>query len=108
MVPGELFRSGNCAVEVFAYQVEGRFDLQDRRGVGDVLGSGSPVAVFASITPAQMRDLMDEAKHWIADHQRLLRVCFEVDVLNLAHTIDLVGRFLWNQTDHSFGAGERR
>ena len=64
MVPGELFRSGNGAVEVFAYQIERRFDLQDSRGVGDVLGSGSPVAVFAGVTPAQMRNLMDEAKQF--------------------------------------------
>ena len=55
-----------------------------------------------------MRNLMDEAEHWIADRQRLLRVRFEVDVLNLAHTSDLVSHFLWNQTYLGFGAGERR
>src|SRR5215472_8870059 len=88
MVPGELFRGGNGAVEVFAYQIERRFDLQDSRGVGDVLGSGSPVAVFACVTPAQMRNLMDEAKHWIADRQRLPRVRFEV-----IFTMDDIVRF---------------
>ena len=74
----------------------------------DVLGSGSPVAVLASVTPAQTGNLMDKAKHWIADRQRLLRVRFEVDVLNLAHTSDLVGRFLRDKTDLGLGAGQRR
>ena len=67
-----------------------------------------PVAVFAGVPPAQMRNLVDEADHRGADGERLLGVGLEVDVLDLAHMADLIGRFLRNQPDFGLGAGKRR
>jgi hypothetical protein len=66
------------------------------------------MAVLAGIPPAQMRNLVDEAEHRVADRQRLLGVGLEVDTLDLAHATDLIGRVLRDQADFGLGAGKRR
>src|SRR5262245_64007617 len=63
----KLLRGRNGAVEILGDQVERSLDLQDGGRVRDVLGGRPPMAVLASISPAQTRDLVDKAKHWVAD-----------------------------------------
>ena len=62
-------------------EVERLADLQDGRGVGDVLGGGAPMAPFAEAVAAQADELLHHRQHRIADPLGLRLQLGEVEFL---------------------------
>ena len=68
----------------FSMIVEALADLHDRRGVGDVLRGGAPVAPFAEIALAEIDELRHDRQHRVADALGLLLQLLDVELVELA------------------------
>ena len=88
-------------------EVERLADLQDGRGVGDVLGGGAPVAPFAETVPAQGDELLHHRQHRIADPLGLRLQLGEVVFPRIAVPADFIAGVLRNDAEPGLGAGER-
>jgi len=82
-------------------------DLQDGRGVGDVLRGRAPMAVLAELVAAERVELRDDAEDRIADPLGLLAQLGHVDLIEPAVADDLVGRLLRDQADPALDLGQR-
>ncbi len=89
-------------------QVERGADLQDRRGVGDVLRGGAPMAPLAEPVGAEPDDLLHHAQDRIADALGLLLEASEVDVLDPALAHDLLRGLLGDDAEPSLRLRQRR
>src|SRR5262249_26514637 len=89
-------------------EVERRADLQDRRGVGDVLRGGAPVAPFAETVGTEADDLLHHPEDRLADALGLLLEARKLAVLDPAAAHDLLRRLLGNDPEARLRARQRR
>src|SRR5262249_43650681 len=93
--------------DVVVEELERGGDLHDRRGVGDVLRGGAPVAPFTETVGAKLDDLLHDAQDRIADSLSLLLQAGEVDVFDPALTHDFARGLFGNDAEARLRAGER-
>jgi hypothetical protein len=100
-------RAGD-AVEVALDQNERLADLHHRRGVGDVLGGGAPVAPFAEPIAAQRHELLHHRQYRIADALGLAFQFAEIDLGDVAMAADFLGGVLGDNAKPRLGARQTR
>jgi hypothetical protein len=83
-------------------------NLQDRRGVGDVLRGRTPMAPFAEPVAAFLHELLHHRQNRIADALGLLLQELEIVVPGRAVAANLFRGLFWDDPELRLSAGERR
>ena len=108
VAPGEARQGRLYPVQFLADQIEGVAQLQNQRGVDDVLGRGTPVHVAAGIARAGLAERLDQGHDRIADQLRALADRPQIEAGDIRLRGDLLGRLGRDQPELRLGARERR
>src|SRR5215472_16138600 len=91
--------------EIGLNEIQRFADLQDRGGVRDVLGGGTPMTPLAEAVPAQGNELLHDRQHRIADAFGLSFELAEIVLGDRTMTKNLLTRILRNDAQARLGAG---